>query len=334
MRKKVIIPVIVIALLIVAAPLFFRHRRLSLIQNSQSQSNSVPISKTVGLAPTTVVPPAPASSQSPTKIVYADPKNSDVTLESVRAIVDPQGDIWSRQKAVRALPNNLSPEARKLLTEFLGTWHEEDENQNGHVLKNDIMDALVAQATPSSVLLPLFTSIYNDTKQNLVIRDYAVQHLSLLSERLDQPSNWDAGKIQTQKQAIQKMLWQVLDEDKSSIFGTALLGLTRLSESDLTIDRQLLGKIALKAASAPETQEAARITAFQVCARLHLDEFLPVAMDAAQNDSSMMVRVSAVGALGLIGNSDQAPVLKQIAETNPRLKPVVLAALKRIQENQ
>lgn len=333
MRKQVVILVIAVALLVLSVAFIFRHRRTT-PRESALVPNTIQSPKRVPVEPVKVIAPAPMLSQAPDRIVYGDRRDSDVSFATVQDIVNLQKDIWSRQKAVRVLPKNMNPETRKLLTDFLGTWHEEDENQNGQVLKNDMMEALVSQTVPSSVLFPLFTAIYNDEKQNLVIRDYAVQHLAILSERLDQPSGWAPAKIQAQKSDIEKALWRVVDEDRSSIFGTALLGLIRISENDPNVDRQRLGQAALKAASSLETQEAARITAFQVCAQLHMNEILPLATEVAQNDSSTMVRISAIGTLGLIGDSSQTPILEQIAQANPRLKPVVTAALQRIQENQ
>jgi len=246
-------------------------------------------------------------------------------------IVDVKADILSRQKAVRGLPGDLLPEHRKILTDFLAARHAEDEGQGGHVLKNDLMDALVGQKTPGRALVELFNGIYQDKSQNSVIRDYALQHLALLSERLDGPMIWESGLVQSQQKSIQDILWKSAEARESSIAGTALLGLTRISETHPEVDRNRLGQAAV-AMTEVGIDEAARVTAFQVCARLHVETALPLTVKAAQNDSSSIVRMSAIGALGLIGSADVIPLLNQIAQQNVRYRSVAVRAVEKIQE--
>lgn len=244
------------------------------------------------------------------------------------------GDLWRRQQAVRALPHDLTREDQETLIKFLKERHAEDDGQGGHVLKNDLMDALLAQESVWPELAEVFTAIYRDASQHLVIRDYALQHLSLLSERLNEPGQGgEASQALWQRQQIQQVLWEATVEDSLSMAGTALLGLARLSDSDATVDRRRLAATAQKiATSEVGSNEAARVSAIQVCARLGDATALPVLVQAARREQSPLVRISAIGALGMLGGKNEVPLLQEFeAETEPRLKHVAEMALRRLE---
>lgn len=247
------------------------------------------------------------------------------------------GDLWRRQQAVRALPHDLTREEQETLIKFLKERHAEDDGQGGHVLKNDLMDALVAQDAVWPELAEVFTAIYRDATQHLVIRDYAVQHLSLLHERLDEPAGWENDRLNSRRKLIEETLWAVTGELDSSMAGTALLGLTRLSEkeSGLVVDRQRLGEAALKIASDSQTQEASRITACQICARLQVKAALPLLSQMAVQSENVTLQISALGALGLMGGKAELSIIEQIvAGGNTRLEKVAAVAIRRIQERE
>jgi hypothetical protein len=328
MRNKVVIPTIVLAVLLMVGGFYLHHRaKIPVPVAHVSKTLQRPSMHSVR----TSVVPAARSGRSQTELEFSDSRQPEVRFPTIRMIVDLNADTLSRQKAVRALPRDLFPEHRKVLTDFLAARHPEDDGQGGHVLKNDIMDALIGQKTPGRGLADLFIGIYQDKSQNIVIRDYALQHLALLSERLDGPMIWDSGLVQTQQKLIQETLWQCAEARDSSMAGTALLGLTRISETHSDFDRNRLGQAAIAMTDAG-VDEAARVTAFQVCARLRVSNALPLTINAAQTDSSSIVRISAIGALGLFGNVDQVPILNQIAERNARFKAAAVLAMKKIQE--
>jgi hypothetical protein len=328
MRKKIVIPTIVLAVLLLVGVFYVRQHDSGPVPKFQpSAAVAIP---TIRSARTEVVV-ANHSARPQTDLLYSQTRNTDVRLVTIRTVIDTTADVLTRQKAVRALPADLLPEHRKLLTDFLAATHEEDSGQSGQVLKNDLMDTLVGQNTPGRGLADLFIGIYQDKAQNIVIRDYALQHLALLNERLDGPMIWESKLVQTQQKLIQETLWQCAEARDSSIAGTALLALARLSETHDEVDRNRLAEAAT-AMTDGKTDEAARVTAFQVCARLKTANARPLAVNAAQTDSSSIVRTSAIGALGLIGNEDDVAILDQIAGKDARFRTVAMLAMKKIQE--
>jgi len=328
MRKPIVISTIALAILLMAGVFYLRQRT-----NRPLSADAVPqasVTPSIRSLRTSVVP-GERSIRTQTEVKYPDSHPTEVRLPIIRMIVDVKADMLSRQKAVRVLPGDLLPEHRKILTDFLAARHPEDEGQGGQVLKNDLMDALIGQKTPGRGLVDLFNGIYQDPSQNIVIRDYALQHLALLSERLDGPMIWEPGLVQGQQKLIQEILWKSAEARDSSIAGTALLGLNRISESHPELDRNRLGQAAV-AMTESGVDEAARVTAFQVCARLHVNEARPLTVTAAQADSSSIVRISAIGAIGIFGNPNDLPILNQIAAQNVRFKPAAMMAMKKIQE--
>jgi hypothetical protein len=328
MRKQVIISTITLVILLMAGVFYLRQRASGPLP--VEPLSKVSVTPSIRSARTSVLP-VERSTRSQAELKYSDSRPAEVRLPTIRMIVDLKADTLSRQKAVRALPVDLLPEHRKIVTDFLATPHAEDDGQAGHVLKNDLMDALVGQKTPGRGLADLFIGIYQDKSQNSVIRDYALQHLALLSERLDGAMVWEPGLVQAQQKLVQDTLWKSAEARDSSISGTALLGLTRISETHPEVDRNRLGQAALSMSEAG-VDEAARVTAFQVCARLNVSSALPLTIQAAQTDSSSIVRTSAIGALGLIGSADVIPLLNQIAQQNARYRSVAAIAVEKIQK--
>lgn len=337
MRRQIITVVMVGATVAILATVWIKHRshfdrdKEKAVQSPETAATvdgPVPLVTSDGTRTLSVSTSAEGSSGGPKGYVRDD------TIEAIRLINDIQRDAWERQKAARALPKNLTAEERAILASFLKTWHDEDGNQVGHVLKNDLMDALIAQETPAMDIAELFAAVYRDANQNIVIRDYAVQHLALLVERLQEaPAGWSETQIESQQKVVEGVLLEILTYPDSRLAGTALLGLTRLSESGFPIDRIRLSDAALKMASDSKSPSEARITAFQVCARLGAREALPLLTETAQRSEDTMARISAVSALGILGNAPELAVAEEIVSTgNERLKNAAAIALRRIQD--
>jgi hypothetical protein len=260
---------------------------------------------------------------------------------SIKPIIDTSHNFLHRQTLVRSLlqhslsteeaPKDLSrPEVEALLG-FLLEKHPEDDTQRGHVLKSDLMDALCAQPNLQPDLTKVLAELYHDHDQNVVIRDYAVQHLALLDERLTEGVSWSSSEIETQRQLIETLLWEASGESDSSIGGTALLALMRSLKTNDQPSQERLASTALRLANNPAISPLARISAIQVCAQIQVHAALPHLCRTAEQDPNFTVRISAIGALGQIGNANTVEVLKKIArEQNPRLDAAVTVALARL----
>ena len=235
------------------------------------------------------------------------------------------GSTPRRAGALALVSTNLTEPDGQTLRGLLLRSDPEDAEQGGQVFKNQLLDALCALNPPPPWLGETLVQMYRDRSQNEVIRDYAVQHLAAYYEQMEltQP---DASQT---RQPAQAVLWEALSETDSSIAGTALLALNRLSAGRAEFDRTRLGAEALRLAQEGGAGDLSRATAFQVCAQLGIDEALPVLERAARQARSMPLRISAVGALGVLGSAQAKPILSELQTSGEtELKLPVTQALK------
>jgi hypothetical protein len=286
-------------------------------------------------APGTSMPTtAPSASGKPSSPVMPKPAIDPAKMpETVRSIVDLQHNYRERLETARKLPPNLSSAELDALFAFLRERHTEDEDQGGHALKNDVMDALTQQEPLAPQIVALFVELYRDRNQHVVIRDYAVQHLSMAYERLIPSSEGKADGARTGRAEIAGYLWEALSETDSTIAGTALMGLNRISENTTELDRNRIAATAVKLAGDPGVGDAARISALQVGARLNNPETLPLSVKLLEGETPAGIRLSAIGAIGLLGSQRELPALNRIIEEgSPMLRPAATTAVGRIQQ--
>jgi hypothetical protein len=99
------------------------------------------------------------------------------------------------------------------------------------------------------------------------------------------------------------------------------------------LDQNKIAEAALNLAGNSSVSELTEITALQVCASLNVKDALSVVLGAAQQGQSDPVKISAIGALGSLGGSDQVPFLNSVLQgSDDRLKPAAQGALNQIQQ--
>src|SRR6185437_15432324 len=112
--------------------------------------------------------------------------------------------------------------------------------------------------------------------------DYAIQHLSAFYQQLAQAHGVDSQTQADELKRTRQTLWDALSETDNSIAGTALLGLSHLSQQRFDgFDQAKISDKALELAS-QNGNELTRITALQVCATLNAKDSLSVVLGAAQ----------------------------------------------------
>lgn len=294
--------------------------QLNQVRTGASQSSPIPINAgrmvpVVGLAESSSL---------------VTPYSGQDNWTAVNLIVDERADFEHRLLASDVLAKHLSEADWDELRKFLLMPAPLDQSPYGQTVKNRLMDALCAMNPLPDGLGEVLSKIYHDPHQDGVIRDYAVQHLTPYYEQLaTQPdSNQELA-------AAKAVLWEAIKEPGGSVQGTALLALKRLSQEFTDFNQAEITTTATQLASDPTTGELTHITALQVCAQLGVDNALPVALQAAQAGETIPVKISAIGALGQLGGTEQIPFLQGVVQgTDDRLKPAAQHSLEQIAARQ
>ena len=255
------------------------------------------------------------------------PASAPSALDSI--ISGAGANIEERIRAAHSLGDDLDSEEIGALYSFLKSpAGAEEKGANGlHALKNDILNVLRQQSVPAPGLADMLIGIYRDLAQDGVMRDYAIQHLTTWYDQ-------DAADAPGTREKIRAVLHEATEE-KTTIAGTALLGLHRLSAADPAFDQEKISRLALRLACSDDTLAATRITAVQICAERGLREALPTIEALAQTAGCVPLKLSAIAALGRLGGPDQTRHLRQMED--PKDETVLIAvriALRQLEQKE
>lgn len=236
----------------------------------------------------------------------------------VAVAIDRAAGYRQRHLAIQNLSPSLSPQDLAALIVFLqeGQPLEHLAAAGERALANDILNLLRNQEPPIPNLAEILTEIFVNEELDVVIRDYAVQHLGAWHPKApaqDHPFIIDA-------------LMAALDQTDSSIAGTSLLALRQLAESDGAMDRHVLAKRAADLARDPEVSQLSRITALQVAADLGSEVLVPLASAIVlDHKNPYPLRLSGIAALKHVGGSEADSILSDLKR---REDPYLLTALR------
>ena len=211
------------------------------------------------------------------------PKQPDWTAlpASLKLIAGQAGDkgLEARLIAVHNLGKSLEQKEIEALYWFLGNRLDGQfdlDNLSFNAIKNDILDALVAQNNIPPDLGEKLLQYFRDKTMDVTWRDYCVQHFSTYYE-----TKW--GRDDSTRLALPERVElmrgydEALAEPENGIAGAALVGLERLSTLYPEISRQQLGEKALKLAKDGRSDIQTRIAAINVCGATGASSILPIA---------------------------------------------------------
>lgn len=237
---------------------------------------------------------------------------------------DSELSFRSRLKAVDAIDYLLNSDDRKLYLTFLESeegLQQLSDSQN-HELKNDIARSLREQDDPEEELTQSWLRIYKNPLQNVVMHEYAIQHLSLLYQN---------SKYQ---EAIDDVFAHALEVKKTTQAGTALLALQRLNREGALKPsaKELLVTSSLSMSADSEADTVDRICAIQVIGQLGLVEGAETLQSVLRNTSSTFaLRLAAIGSLGELQQPESRAVLElQLSDDNQTLRKAAQAALNQL----
>lgn len=218
-------------------------------------------------------------------------------------------ELHARMDALHALPSGLSPLDQRILASYLLLPCPTNAGPQGeYVLRNDIMNCLRNQQEPVADLAETIMTVFWDTTQDVVLRDYAVQHLSAMYTTSDA----------SQKQKMDEVFTASMTQTRESIAGTALMAMWRLStRGGFGIPAEQIKAYTRRLCSEPDVSPLTRTAALQVGSMARMREILPYAVDAAHSGNSLPLRLSAIAAVGSLGGRKQVEELAGLAQGGP-----------------
>jgi hypothetical protein len=282
--------------------------------------NNSAMGPTLSKQPNQILPTTTANSKS---------NNTPTGMERLHLILTSSGSVGfaERVRDIRSIQASLTATEMEAFSRYLQTPVRDSQRSDGeNWLRNTMLDALVQQRTLVPGLAGSLVALYQDISQDPVMRDYAIQHMAPIYDR-----------VSPEEQAgLRNALWQATGEVGNGIAGTALLALLNVSETDSTIDLGHLGETAFKLAVDDNTGELARITAVQVCGRLGVQKALRDIEQFAQQSPSMPLRIAATAALGDYammdnnpGSADAGDLLANLAQSSDSRQAVAVEAARR-----
>ncbi len=245
-------------------------------------------------------------------IDFSEPLPFDERMEILHS---QRGDLTATQLSRLAafvrdnrLPEDMSPEELR-------------------ALKNDVLNLLARQDGYRDQLSALLRAVHEDTTQDHVMRDYALQFLAMLMQDDRLPSDY-------------ALHWRVVEGSDPSLAATALVHLLLASEekSFPAAERRKLADAAFQMAADPKMPAPSRATALQVCAQLGESRVLPVAYGIARSEKETFpLRIAAIAALGDLSASDAKikNYLQQLTTgREQRLRVPAASALQRLDNSK
>lgn len=230
----------------------------------------------------------------------------------------------ARMQALQSLGQSLSVADVKALLWLLDRKAQEETLRPAELnsLKDAVASLLCRQTTPPPALAGHLVRMHRDKTHDMVWRDYCLQHMG----------HWFKHAADDERPTVLEVLWDATTETHSSLAGTALIALA--ANVDMPeVDRTALGTRAAALAGDKSATDPARVTALQIAAQLGCRDILPLARSLATSRAAVPLRMSAIGAVGLLGGSEDRAMLESLAgSTDSRIRKPAEAALERIRQ--
>ena len=171
--------------------------------------------------------------------------------------------------------------------------------------KNQIMDDLLNQPQIPSNYGDAMIELYRDKSQDVLTRDFAVQHIGLYAQALERRGEYDAEAAESRK--LRAALFDAAGETRSIVAAAAFRALADMSEFDSRIDARRLNSLLSRCAADSSSAPAARAMAVQLCGERCVKLSRP-ALESIRSDPTApeILRRSANYSLALIAGTESS----------------------------
>ena len=171
--------------------------------------------------------------------------------------------------------------------------------------KNQVMDELLNQPQIPSDYADVMIGLYRDKSQDVLTRDFAVQHIGLYAQTLARRGEYDADNAESRK--LRSALFDAAGETRTIIAAAAFRALADMSVFDSRIDAGRLDSLLAACTADASSDPASRAMAVQLCGERRVRSSRP-ALEAISGIPSIpaVLRLSARRALALIDGKELA----------------------------
>ena len=171
--------------------------------------------------------------------------------------------------------------------------------------KNQVMDDLLNQPQIPSDYCDVMIGLCRDKSQDVLTRDFAVQHIGLYAQALARRGGYDADAAESS--SLRAALFDAARETRTIIAAAAFRALADMSEFDLRVDARRLDALISRCAADSSSAPAARAMAIQLCGERRVRSSRP-ALESIRYDPSApeILRRSANYSLALIAGTESS----------------------------
>lgn len=191
------------------------------------------------------------------------------------------------------------------------------------VARNNIAGGLMRQEPQILDLHRDFLAMHQIPDEDPVWRDYCLQFLAQCADRVEGP----------ERDTIVAALVAAVDVEAGSLAGTAVVHLTRLSETGLATLDQAFDQRVTRLASNPAQNEANRSTALAVLGQRGYAPALATARDLLNSKEAPGIKRAAIGVVSLLGTREDLTLLEGLCtDADPSVALVATQASKAMKQ--
>ena len=171
--------------------------------------------------------------------------------------------------------------------------------------KNQVMDKLLNQPQMPSDYGDVMIGLYRDKSQDVLTRDFAVQHIGLYAQALERCGEYDAEAAESRK--LRSALFDAAGETRTIIAAAAFRALADMSVFDPRVDTNRLDSLLAACTADASSDPASRSMAVQLCGERRVKSSRP-ALESIRSDPTApeILRRSANYSLALIAGTESS----------------------------
>ena len=302
MNRKYLLDFVIVACFVLAAVYYIRRNETPI--ETVKPARSAPAKETPNLRISR--PPAFLRSNqfASTRTAGIAGAKPEKTPAYVQEALNQQIAYDKRREAIASISDLSGSGAQVAWADYLtrplpcvdaGWWEQE------YDLRNNMLNKLREYSTDPGVVTEALLKIYANPDQGKVMRSYAIQHIAAWMNS----GNPAAGDKDRLLDAVRDAAAKV---DDPVIGGAGLIAMRDAGPQNEA------GKMALSALDRGQACAEARISAFQVCAELGMNEALSPARTAlADRNEPVILRMSAAALLARLGGDEDMRLLREMS---------------------